>query len=139
MCDKCSQLGSFHAHWSRSLFRDCRLPLPHRFTRNRRVSHSPTPPPPKPLSHPTLGARPLGHGGVEQLLLHCDISTKIIQGERECKEVGTECRKTKTQISMRGTGLDGAIMRTRRIAGHFGSTSGPDEAESCCSSGEFTN
>lgn len=51
----------------------------------------------------------------------------------------TERRKTTTQISVRGTGLDGAIMRTRRIAGHFGSTSGPDEAESCCSSGEFTN
>lgn len=57
----------------------------------------PTPPPPnpppKPLSHPTLVARPLGHAGVEQLLLRCNISTKTTRGECECKEEGIKRTK----------------------------------------------
>lgn len=100
----------------------------------------PAPPSPKPLSRPTLVARPPGQAGIEQLLLRSNISTKTTRGERECKEVGIERTKTTTtKNSVRGDGLDGAIMRTRRVAGHFGSTSGPDEAESCSSSGELTN
>lgn len=57
----------------------------------------PAPPSPKPLSRPTLVARPPGHAGIEQLLLRSNISTKTTLGERECKEVGTERTKTTTK------------------------------------------
>lgn len=57
----------------------------------------PAPPSPKPLSRPTLVARPPGHAGIEQLLLGSNISTKTTRGERECKEVGIERTKTTTK------------------------------------------
>lgn len=57
----------------------------------------PAPPSPKPLSRPTLFARPPGHAGIEQLLLGSNISTKTTRGERECKEVGIERTKTTTK------------------------------------------
>lgn len=84
------------------------------YTQPSHPTHSRSPSP-KPLSHPTLVARPLGHGGVEQLLLHCDISTTIIQGERECREVGTERRETRKQkTGVSGTGRDGRINEKKK-------------------------
>lgn len=105
MCDKCSQLGSFHAHWSRSLFRDCCLPLLYWFTCNRRCAF-----PPKPLSHPPLVACPLGHAGIEQLLFCCYISTKTTWGVCGWKEVGIKNTITKNSAN----GMYSAIRKGRK-------------------------
>lgn len=66
----------------------------------------PAPPSPKPLSRPTLVARPPGHAGIEQLLLRSNISTKTTRGERECKGVGTERTKTTTKKRIACEGTD---------------------------------
>lgn len=92
--------GSFHAHWSRSLFRD-RCLLGHARPCIGLHATNTVHFPPKPLSQPPFDAYPLGKTGIEQLLLNCNISAKTTCRVCRWKGVGIKTDRPPPVMSVK--------------------------------------